>query len=448
MSLTAAIWAALAVVCALLSFRRPVWAVALYMLTFFAAPHLWWWGRDLPSLRYAFWAGHLLLLAVVVYRAQSVEDDRRHFSIVHAAAVAVTVNAAFVHVLLAADPRTSWGDYVELLKFTLLFFLIWAAIQNRRDFRTALIAVALGVAYLGYEVTINGRGDFNGARLEGIGAPGAETANDLACLVLTTLPLIGCLFVGGNKRERLVMVASAPLALNLLLLCNSRGAFLGLIGAGLSFFVIARGATRKKAVRALLLASVALYFLLGDPEILDRFVTTFVGSEERDNAAASRIDFWKAGILMVWDHPFGAGGSAFKFVYGPSYLAQVTGLPESRSLHNAYITEATSWGAQGLALKLVFLLGAMVAAYRTTARCRQEGRTDDALVGMCVIAAAVGFLIHSFFGAFFNNEWSYWLIAFLVRYREVYRVVEQPAPQVQLPATMQVARERLVLDSA
>jgi hypothetical protein len=117
-------------------------------------------------------------------------------------------------------------------------------------------------------------------------------------------------------------------------------------------------------------------------------------------------------------------------------------------LHNAYITEATSWGVQGLALKLVFLLGAMVAAYRTTVRCRQEGRTDDALVGMCVIAAAVGFLIHSFFGAFFNNEWSYWLVAFLVRYREVYRVVEQPAPQVQLPATMQVARERLVLDSA
>jgi O-antigen ligase len=423
MSTTAGAWTTLAVLLLALSFRRPAWAVALYMLTFFASPHLWWWGDELPSIRYALWAGVVLVAAVLWYLSRSPEEDSsRRYTLAHAAAIAMVLNATIVHSLLAVDLVFSLDTYVELLKYVLLFFLIWSAIRNKRDFRLVLISVALGAAYIGYEVTINERGRFDGTRLEGVGAPGADSSNGLASLMLTVLPLIGALFVGGTKREKLLVVMAAPLALNVLLVCNSRGAFLGLVGAGLTFVLLARGATRKKAIGTLLLGSAALYVLMGDPEILDRFATTFTGSEERDRSADSRLAFWRGGLLMIRDYPLGAGGASFKYVLGPYYLAQVSDLEEYRSLHNGYLTEATDWGVQGLFLKLLFIGAAVFAAYRTSTRCRLAGRVEDSLMGLSLVVSTIGFLITSIFGSYLASEWTYWNVAFLISYSQLYSV--------------------------
>jgi hypothetical protein len=427
MSLTAGAWIALFGVFTVLAFRRAIWAVALYMLTFFAAPHLWWWGDEVGTARYALYAGLVLLVAVIWEEMRVPRDERHRFTLVHAAALAMAVNATLVHFFLASNRFISLDNYIEFLKFILLFFLMWFAIRSRRDLRLLMLIFALGAGYIGYEVTINERGHFSGSRLEDVGAPGADAANSLACLMLTLLPLIGSLFVHGTKREKLVAVVTAPLALNVLLLCNSRGAFIGLMAAGFVFLLIAKGTTRKKAIKTLLLGAAALYLLLGDPKILDRFTTTFVGAEERDRSAASRIEFWHAGALMVADYPLGAGGGAFKYIHGGRYLARVGSDEADRSLHNGYLTEATDWGLQGLGLKLLFFAAAIVAAYRTSTRCRLEGRVDEALIGVCVVVAAAGYLIHCMFGSFLSNEWGYWMAALLLRYAYLFRFAEAPA---------------------
>jgi putative inorganic carbon (HCO3(-)) transporter len=424
-SATAAAWIAIAVALIVMSVRRPSYAIAFYMLTFFAAPHLWWWGDDLPELRYAVIAGLTLLGAVTLYLAQSPEDAGHRFTRTHALAIAMGVNATFVHFFLASVPAVSIDNYVEFLKYILLFFLMWRGIETRGDMRVVVMSIALGAAYIGYEVTINERGDFNGSRLEGVGAPGADSSNSLASVMLLVVPIVGTLFINGKLRHKLTAVAAAPLALNVLVLCNSRGAFLGLIGAAIAFLVISRGRTRKQAVRSLALGGIALYLLLGDPQILERFTTTFAGSEERDRSAASRLEFWQAGLLMLNDYPFGDGGGSFKYVHGGKYLTAVLGEDAGeRSLHNGYLTEATEWGIQGLLIRLFFIGIAVVAAFRTSSLCRREGRTEDALMGTCLIVALAGFLISCMFGSFLRNEWGYWIIALLVRYGELYRIAE------------------------
>jgi hypothetical protein len=45
-------------------------------------------------------------------------------------------------------------------------------------------------------------------------------------------------------------------------------------------------------------------------------------------------------------------------------------------------------------------------------------------MGICVLVAAFGFLIHCVFGSFMASEWGYWLVALLVRYGEVYQVAD------------------------
>jgi len=439
MSFTAIFWLLSGVALIVLSFKRPVWAVAWYMETFFAAPQNWWWGDQVPALRYALWAGNILLFAVLFSRASAGNNPDTHkFSGPHKAAILMAVNATVVHLLLAIDREVSLNTYMELLKYSLLFCLIWYSINDRRDFRTAVMAIALGAFYIGWEVTVNERGDFSGSRLEGVGAPGADASNSLADLMLICLPIISSLLIDGKKRHKVVAICAAPLVLNVLLLCNSRGAFLGLVGTGLTFLVIARGKTRKRALQAFALGSLALFMLLGDPKILDRFTTTFVGSEQRDNSAESRLLFWEAGVGQLNDYPLGAGGGSFKKLVGRRYQAQVAGDDSvtDRALHQGYLTEATDWGIQGLLLKLAMFWLAFRAAFRTEELCRREGRVNDALTGLCIMTAAIGLSIHCFFGDFLASEWTYWIMALMVRYSEVYKVPEAKAADEPLPAVV------------
>ncbi|HJW12836.1 MAG TPA: O-antigen ligase family protein, partial [Albitalea sp.] len=438
-------WALLGGALLVLSVARPVWAVALYFQTFFALPQLWWWGDELPRLRYSLWSGYILLAAALIapralIEPKTIEGKMKTLTIL------MLVNATFVHLLLAPNRTISLDSYVEMLKYVLLMFLMSSAIKDKTDFQRAVAAMALGAAYIGWEVTVNGRGDFSGSRLEGVGAPGASTANSLANLMLVVLPLAGSLFLQKSWRWKLTCLVAAPLILNVLLLCNSRGAFLGLIGTGIAFAFLAKGTNRKKALKTLGLAAVALYLLLGDARILDRFMTTFTGSEQRDNSAASRLVFWNAGLRLLNDHPLGAGGGAFKFALGQQYLAIETGDTDadSRSLHNGYLTEATDWGVQGLILKLWLILVAIRAAYRTTERCRREQRTEEALLGLCVVTMAVGHMIHCFFGSFFDHEWTYWILALLARYSDLYEIPEaqtkaDPSQAERLPQPVAAA---------
>jgi hypothetical protein len=97
-------------------------------------------------------------------------------------------------------------------------------------------------------------------------------------------------------------------------------------------------------------------------------------------------------------------------------------------LHNGFLTEATDWGAQGLLLKLFAFSVAIGIAYRTTEKCRREERLLDALLGLCLVTTAIGFLIHCLFGAFLDHEWGYWILALLVRYGALYHEAAAAAP--------------------
>jgi len=345
-------------------------------------------------------------------------------------AILMAVNAGMVHLLFAVDRSISLETLIEFWKYLLLYFLISTAIKDRADLHRAVAVIALGAAYIGWEVTINGRGDFSGSRLEGVGAPAAQTSNSLANVMLVVLPLAGSLFLQKSWKWKTVAIVASPLILNVLLLCNSRGAFLGLIGTGISFVLVSRGKTRKRALWTMALGSIVLFLLLGDPDIMNRFVTTFTGSAERDNSAASRLTFWQAGLRMLNDHPFGAGGGAFKFSLGSRYLSELVGVEDadSRSLHNGFMTEATDWGIQGLVLKMVAFFLALRTAYRTAEKARKEERLLDALLGICLVTTAIGFLIHCMFGAFLDHEWGYWILALLVRYGALYHEAAEAAP--------------------
>ena len=187
------------------------------------------------------------------------------------------------------------------------------------------------------------------------------------------------------------------------------------------FIVSAPAQFRRKALKVACLGGVVVWMLAGDPRILERFVTSFKSTEDLDNSAASRFEFWTAGLMMVADHPLGAGGDGFHDAYGAKYLSKVRGAESaSRSVHNGFINEACDWGLQGFVLRIT-LLGTVLLLLRRAGVTAM--RNDDwlgTMLACALIGGISGFMAQSVFGDFLDNEWGYWITACAIGHATVY----------------------------
>jgi putative inorganic carbon (hco3(-)) transporter len=197
------------------------------------------------------------------------------------------------------------------------------------------------------------------------------------------------------------------------LLCNSRGTFVALILGVIVFLVTTRGPARKKVFRGFALGVVAVFLLLRDPEIVDRFMTVFASEEERDDSAAGRLVIWGVAATVLGDHPFGSGGDGFNRVYSRQYLE--TG----RSVHNGFLSEAVEWGVQGLVLKLMFLLAGVSMVARTAWRPGAYN-AESMVLASCLITSTAILIVASLFADFLDNEWGYWLVGLMLGYARAY----------------------------
>ena len=411
MNLTLLAWLGLGSVLGLAAFARPAYGVALYMLTYFAAPLFWWWGDPVAGYRWNLYAALVLIAALLVRNAGDAMDRLPPLKSQPATWLFIGVlNAIVVHLLFAAN-ATSSGEWLILrMKFVLFFLLLQYAIRDRKDLRIVLTAITLGAAYIGYEVTINERGSFSGGRLEGVGAAGVTSANHLASLLVTCLPLTTILLVTDNRRWfQIAVLGCAALGFNVALLCNSRGAFLAIVLAGLVFLWMASGPARKASLRLAGIAAVGTILLLGDPEIMQRFLTTFAGDQERDNSAQSRLLFWSAAAKQLVDHPLGSGGNGFSEGRGWEYLDRGNETTGTRAIHNGFITEAVCWGLQGFALFMIFLVSVWRAIHRGRRLALERQDTPAVMTVACLAAALVAWMTTAFFGDYLDDEWGFWV---------------------------------------
>jgi putative inorganic carbon (hco3(-)) transporter len=415
-NLTLIVWLIIFAVTLAMSLRRPSWGVVTYMLTFFLSPPFWWWGKEIAHIRWNLIASLLLLVTLAFNGALNHpmflrrKISKRFIYL----AVLVAANATFVHFMLAPSTQISFSAYDLLLKQMVLFLLLAASIRDEFDLKIIVIAIVLGATYIGYEVTINERGKMRAGRLEGVGIPNAVSANDLACLMVSVAPLVAPIFLFGGIGSKIMAVTAGPLILNVVMLCNSRGAFLALISMGAVYLYAAPKRIRPQVYKITALGLLAGWMLMGDPRIIERFMTTFSGSEERDRSASSRMDFWRAGMMLIKDYPLGQGGYAFKTVHGSRYLEKVTGDPTARSVHQGYINEACEWGIQGLALRLSVLLGGLYLGWRNAKHAMRVNRWYLAGVNLSLVASLTGLMVQSFFGTFLDNEWGIYMVAMAI----------------------------------
>jgi O-antigen ligase len=413
MSSTAVLWLLAYLFFVFKGLARPALIVCAYILTFYNAPNLWWWGRDgllATTNRWSLYTGIIMILGIFLnsHKARSLLGTDKFVLLLLAL---YTLNCTLVHFLLADYPLISYGEWDLLWKTMLVAILFRFAIHNAEDLNWIIATSVICCGYIGYEIVINDAGKSIRGRLEGIDFPGASGSNGASSIMSMVFPFIAYLVICKPfKYARLIGVLCAPLVLDSVLRFNSRGAFLGVIISGLILLLMARGKSRRDALIAVFFGVLAFLYQAQDPKIWDRLLSINVSEAERDAAATGRIDSWKAGIQMIVDYPMGSGGrAAFASPRGNRYSSAALGRDDYRSVHNGYISIAAGWGVQGFALVTLAFLIAMGRTWLAIKYFQQMGNERMVFLGAAILSAFFGQATTAMFGDYYDGEWFIWL---------------------------------------
>jgi O-antigen ligase len=231
--------------------------------------------------------------------------------------------------------------------------------------------------------------------------------NDLALLLVATLPLAGYFMTHGHRWTRQVLAAiSALLFLFLLVRTGSRGAFVGMLVMATYLLLYYRGFSRTKRLAALLI--VAFFFIvLGGASYISKIQTILNPTADYNWSGRSntgRLEIWKRGLGYVADRPL-LGVGVHNFEHAEGNLSdigremQARGLPFKWSVaHNSYLETAAEAGIAAL----VIFVGLFWTTFKLLRRVtRITGRlpfiSRELILAQALGACLLGYLVCAFF---------------------------------------------------
>ena len=404
MSLTALTWLLGFCAALLITWSNPVYGLLGVMLEYYQRPGLQWWGDNLPRLRWNLIVTAIFAVSAIAKRSRQPEvasPDR--FLLVLWGLFAV--NLVFVNLAFPVSTAFAqeWGTY--WLKVAVMMpILITMVLKTPRSIDLFILANIIGVGWWGWESFIDPKRE--AARLVGVGSGDTYNDNAAAIHLLLMLPLIGAVIASGKKIERYIAIVALPLVINTLILCNSRGATLGLgVSVALVPFLAKKGHRAKALVFGL--AIPILVLLLGDPQFFARQQGGY-----DDGSAQGRLVAWGEAGRILADHPLGVGARGFHLLI-PKYSAEIAERHEGqpRSPHNTMILVMVEYGVQGIVL-WVLLLFSVFAMLLRTRRMALAANDDFAYYrSVALIVSLAGALTGSMFTDRLYSEGLYWIIA-------------------------------------
>ena len=318
-----------------------------------------------------------------------------------------------VTTLYAMSTEAAYTALIELLKALVIFFVVMNALRTPQQLRSYIVLFL--VAFLIWPARgtlinyVTGNRYFGRAIWNGICA----NPNDLAAITLLVLGLTLAIATvkAQNTRVRRATIAFVPVAVLIILLTQSRGAFIGLlIGFGPKILSRIR---KRPTIAGPVLIVVVLAALLVPATAWHRFenitkVTSSATISEADQygSAAQRLDILKNGWHIFTDHPFFGVGIGCYNEANARYAPKLG----RRDAHNTYLSLAVEMGLPGLVLWLG-LVGSVLAQVR---RRRLTIEADDRTIQiMWLERAIVGVLVAALFASYSGITIFYLLLGAL-----------------------------------
>jgi O-antigen ligase len=323
---------------------KPVWGLYTYFLCFYFHAPTQWWGQSLPNVRWALLAALVTLVALLIHPPKR---GFRFFEFKENILISVLGAYIVLQSTFALNPQIH-AEYTFLfLKFILFIFLVQNTVWTRTDITRLIWANLFGGAFLAYL----GMSMHNGGRLEGIGTPGMESANQLGQHFALLIFMGGYLLLSKFRPSHIYVVFTLCLCLMAMFLTESRAVLASVAAtAVLAIIFVPRGSAKKFGVFAVL-ALFAGSLLMG-PQIIERFSSMkkddLGGSQ--DTSADSRMIIIDAQIEMSKNRLLLGYGHRGTLLLSPMYIpqeyhAQGTG---HRASHNLFMSMLVDHGLFGL----------------------------------------------------------------------------------------------------
>ena len=324
------------------------------------------------------------------------------------AAILLLLVTVVASLIATFDVRFSLGKVSGVILGSLLFWAVarWLRTPARLRMATAMFLVSGGL--LAVAGVLGSEGSDKLSLLQPFtdrprlirGVPGAEEGFNpnavSGCLVLFVPIQLSLLVTGALKSGTRRYVTGGQMALlalttGSLVLMQSRGAWVGLLVAGVAFLCWHSGKTRIAAAVGILSATV-LWTLFGSASVLDRAINR--SGAGISDTVAGRIDIWMRATDGVRDFPFtGMGMNTFRRIMPLMYPSR--SIPEGKDVahaHNHLLQAALDLGVPGLIayVAMWFVAAALlVAVYR-----RATDRFHRVMAG----GVGAGLIAHFVFG--------------------------------------------------
>ena len=224
-------------------------------------------------------------------------------------------------------------------------------------------------------------------------------------LALFLLPAVALFLWGDGWRLRLLALLTAGLVGVVLLLSQSRGAW---IAAALALLIMPGLRWRRWWIVVALLAAAAVAGVwVAGPARIAQAVFPAVGvSESTVNTLSGRLEIWSRALYLIQDFSFtGAGPGRFQWVVNLLYpLFTIGPDAEVPHAHNTFLQAATDFGIAGLIAHVAFLL-TLAAGLAATLRQNRKGTLSALAVGL--LGTLLVYLLHGMIDALYASQRAY-----------------------------------------
>ncbi|NOX59585.1 MAG: hypothetical protein GXP29_12125 [Planctomycetes bacterium] len=399
-----------------LSLVFPIVGIVNYMMVYQMHPGKMWWGQPLDSLgiRYSMTAAMCLILGMMLSGGR-VPKARSFFGSWLLLVFAFTgiVLASFWTNRGASDYGTILAD--KMVKMTIFLVCLVRMGTTRRNFTIILWTFVAGTIVIGYDAFNAPTDDFADGRLNFVGGPDFRESSGLAVHMAAMLPLIAAMaLTTKSKHLRLVALLAGVLAVNTIVQCRTRSAFVGLLAGGIVALLMVPRGWRLKTYASLAVGCIGAVSL-ADQHFWNRMDTIVRPSEYSDDGAIqSRIELWTVAGEMFLDHPFGVGVGRFKDSAARYDTGEYLHAFEEpgRVAHNSYLLCMTELGVQGV---VVFGMLVCVVLLHLRRCVRLSGDSDEPhsarfLVYGCLLSVVI-YLVSAAFTDRLYTESFWWILA-------------------------------------
>jgi hypothetical protein len=262
-----------------------------------------------------------------------------------------------------------------------------------------------------------------------VGGPGIDDANTLGMYLATAIAAGVVLLLTLRGWRRVLLVVALPILLNGVVLANSRGAMLGLLGGGAMAYYLCPP-QRKWVFYGFAALCLLLAVRLIDTAFLDRMFTIKSAVEQNeaiDGSAQGRLLLIEAQAKMAARYPHGTG------LRGTASLSReyldvrwLSGRREggARSSHNTFMSALVEQGIVGGLIYLwLFAWGVMVVGRLKTLQRQGVGMELTAPAVACCAAITVVWTAGQFTD-YLMVEVQFWLFALLAASLEQTRLAK------------------------